>query len=114
MASIYGDDPEQSVNDLIDRFTKEAGKPPDMSAFLGGYAAVQAIEEGIKQAGSTDGEAMTRGDGAVHDEPFVLETTFTPEFHISLNRTVRIMEIQNGKTSFVTTWDASEVPTPSG
>ncbi len=114
MASIYGDDPEKSVNDLIDRFTKEAGKPPDVSAFLGGYAAVQAIEEGIKQAGSTDGEAMTAVMEQFTDEPFVLETTFTPEFHISLNRTVRIMEIQNGKTSFVTTWDASEVPTPSG
>ena len=59
-------------------------------------------------------EAMTEVMEQFTDEPFVLETTFTPEFHISLNRTVRIMEIQNGKTSFVTTWDASEVPTPSG
>ena len=92
MASIYGDDPDQEVNDLLATFEEESGAPPDVSAFLGGYAAVQAIQEAVTQAGSTDGEEMTAVMEEFTDEPFVLETTFTPEFHISLERTVRIMK----------------------
>ncbi len=114
MASIYGDDPDPEVKDLLATFEEESGAPPDVSAFLGGYAAVQAIEAAVTEAGSTDGEEMTAVMEEFTDEPFVLETTFTPEFHISLERTVRIMNIDDGKTSFVTEWDASEVPTPSG
>jgi branched-chain amino acid transport system substrate-binding protein len=114
MASIYGDDPDPKINDLVDRFEKKNGNPPDVSAFLAGYAGVQALQKGIEEAGSTDGEAMTKVMEHFTDEPFVLKTTFTPEFHISLNRTVRIMQIQDGKTSFVKTLDPKDIPTPSG
>jgi branched-chain amino acid transport system substrate-binding protein len=114
MASIYGDDPDAKINQLVDQFAKQTGNPPDVSAFLGGYAAVQAIQTAVQRAGSTDGEAMTKEMEQYDGEPFVLKTTFTPELHISLNRTVRVMQIQNGKTSFVTTWDATDIPTPTG
>lgn len=114
MASIYGDDPDAKVNKLIARYKASEGSPPDVSAFLAGYAVVQALQKGIEEAGSTDGKAMTEKMQTFKDEPFVLETTFTPTEHISLNRTVRIMKIDNGKTSFVTLFTPTDIPTPSG
>jgi branched-chain amino acid transport system substrate-binding protein len=114
MASIYGDDPDERVNETLTRFEEETGEPPLVSAFLGGFAAVEAIQKAVEEAGSTDGAAMTEVMQGFTEEPFIIETTFTPEFHITLDPTVRIMEVQNGKTSFVTEWKPSEVPTPGG
>jgi branched-chain amino acid transport system substrate-binding protein len=113
MASIYGDDPEAKVNKLIDRYKASEGSPPDVSAFLAGYAVIQALQKAIEEAGSTDGKAMTEKMQQFTDEPFVLQTTFTPTEHISLHRTVRIMKIDNGKTSFVTLFTPTDIPTPS-
>jgi branched-chain amino acid transport system substrate-binding protein len=114
MASLYGDDPDERVNETLATFEKETGEPPLVSAFLGGFAGVEAIQQAIEEAGSTDGQAMTEVMQEFTDEPFVLETTFTPEFHINLGPSVRIMKVENGKTSFVTELKPSEVPTPGG
>jgi branched-chain amino acid transport system substrate-binding protein len=114
-ASIYGDDPDAKINELVARYTKQAGKKPDVSAFLTGYAVVQALVQAIKETGgSTDGKALTAKMQAFSNEPFVLKTTYTPEFHISLKREVRILKISNGKTSVEGSWNAQEVPTPKG
>ena len=58
-ASIYGDDPDQKVNELVDRYKEKTGKLPDTSAFLTGYAMVQAIQKAVEGAdGSTEGSAL--------------------------------------------------------
>jgi hypothetical protein len=36
--------------------------------------------------------------------------TFTPELHLSPSQELRIMKIENGKTSFVEVWTPEEVP----
>lgn len=114
-ASIYGDDPNPKVNELVARYTKQAGKKPDVSAFLTGYAVVQAIVEAIKETGgNTDGKALTAKMQAFTGKPFLLKTTFTPEYHISLRREVRILKIDGGKTTAAGTWNAQDVPTPDG
>src|SRR5215207_6692183 len=114
-ASIYGDDPDDKVNELVTRYTEESGKAPDVSAFLTGYAVVEALAEAIKQAGgSTDGKELTAKMQGFTEEPFLLKTTYTPEWHISLEREVRILEIAGGKTSAHGSWTPQEVPTPKG
>jgi branched-chain amino acid transport system substrate-binding protein len=114
-ASIYGDDPNPKVNELVTRYTQQAGKKPDVSAFLTGYATVQAIVEAIKEAGgSTDGKTLTAKMQAFNAKPFLLKTSFTPQWHISLKREVRILKIEGGKTSTAGTWNAQDVPTPKG
>ncbi|HET8536639.1 MAG TPA: ABC transporter substrate-binding protein [Solirubrobacteraceae bacterium] len=114
-ASIYGDDPNPKVNELVSRYTQQAGKKPDVSAFLTGYATVQAIVEAIKESGgSTDGKTLTAKMQAFSAKPFLLKTTFTPQWHISLKREVRILKIEGGKTSTAGTWNAQDVPTPKG
>jgi branched-chain amino acid transport system substrate-binding protein len=114
-ASIFGDDPNPKVNELVDRYTQQSGKKPDVSAFLTGYAVVQAIVEALKETGGdTSGKAMTAKMQAFSEEPFILKTTYTPEFHISLKREVRILKIDGGKTSADGSWNAKDVPTPKG
>jgi branched-chain amino acid transport system substrate-binding protein len=113
-ASIYGDDPDKQVNDLVARYTKTTGKKPDTSAFITGYPTIQAIAKAVEEAGSTDGKAMTAKMQAFDAEPFLLTTTYTPEWHISLKRDVRIMKIDGGKTTVAGTWTTKEVPTPKG
>jgi branched-chain amino acid transport system substrate-binding protein len=114
-ASIYGDDPNEKVNELVDRYESETGKRPDVSAFLTGYATIEALAAAIERAdGSTDGEELTAQMESFADEPFLLKTTFTPEWHISLPREVRILQIEDGKTSAAGSWQPEEVPTPKG
>ena len=112
-ASIYGDDPDPTVNELVDRYEESEGGLPDNAAFLTGYAMVQAIAKAIEGAdGSTDGAALQEQLESFDDEQFLLPTTFSEEFHITLSRTLRVLEIQNEKTKFLEEWTPEEVPIP--
>jgi branched-chain amino acid transport system substrate-binding protein len=114
-ASIYGDDPDDKVNELVDRYKQESGNLPDTSAFLTGYAMVQAIKNAVEGAdGSTDGQALADQLQTFDNEDLLLPTTYDDEFHITLSRTLRIMQIQDGKTSFVDEWTPKDVPIPEG
>jgi branched-chain amino acid transport system substrate-binding protein len=114
-ASIYGDDPDDKVNELVDRYKQETGKSPDTSAFLTGYAMVQAIQRAVEDAdGSTDGQALADQLQTFDNEDLLLPTTYDDQFHITLSRTLRIMQIQDGKTSFVDEWTPKDVPIPEG
>ncbi len=111
--SIYGDDSNQAINDLVSRYRKQEGSIPDTSLFLTGYAMVEAIATAIERAGgSTDGASLQAELEKFKNEDFLLPTTFTPEQHISFERTLRILEIQDGKSSLVTEYKPKEVPVP--
>jgi len=111
--SIYGDDPDGKVNDLVTRFVKETSKKPDNGLFLTGYATVQAIAKAIELAGgSTDGSALAAKLDTFKDEPLLLPTTFTKDLHITTDRTERVMEIKDGKSAFVQNWKPAQVPIP--
>jgi branched-chain amino acid transport system substrate-binding protein len=110
-ASIYGDDSEDQINQLVARYKKKEGKLPDTSLFLTGYATTQAIAKAIEGAGgSTEGTDLQGQLEKFDDEDLLLPATFTAENHISFKRTLRIMEIQNGKTKLVTEFSPKSVP----
>jgi branched-chain amino acid transport system substrate-binding protein len=114
-ASIYGDDPNEEVNELVERFQKKEGKLPETSAFLTGYAMVQAITKAVEgTGGSTDGTELQEQLETFDEEPLLLPTTFTDKYHISLKRELRVMQIQNGETSFLETWTPKVTPVPAG
>jgi branched-chain amino acid transport system substrate-binding protein len=114
-ASIYGDDPEQKVNEVLDRYQKEVGKLPEFASFLTGYAMVEAIATAVEGAeGSTEGTALQEQLETFKDEPLLLPTTFTSEYHITTDRTLRILEIQDGVTSFLESWAPEVTPIPEG
>lgn len=108
--SIFGDDPDPKVNDLVKRYQEKTSKLPDTAAFITGYAMVQAIAEAVKGAGgSTDGKALADQFQTFHDKPFVIPVTFTATDHIAFQRKLRIIQIKNGKSSLVTTLTPAKV-----
>lgn len=110
-ASIYGDDPDPAVNQLVERYTTENGKKPDNSAFITGYAMVQAIAKAIEEAGgTTDGQALRAKLETFANEPFVLPTTFSSTWHIAVTRKLRVLQIAKGKTSFLEAAEPEKVP----
>ena len=108
-ASVYGDDPDPAVRDLIAKM-KKAGQPPATGGFVTGAAAVDGLVEAIKKnGGATDGEKLAEttegfsGLGTVSGD-----VSFSPEFHSAFGREYRVIEIQNGKPRFTGTVEAGE------
>lgn len=109
--SIFGDDPDPAVNDLVQRYKAKTGKLPDTAAFITGYAMVQALDAAIKGAGgSTDGKALAEQFQTFRDKPFVIPVTFTATDHIAFKRKLRIIQIKDGRSSLVTTLTPDSVP----
>jgi branched-chain amino acid transport system substrate-binding protein len=114
-ASIYGDDPDPVVNKLVERYTTKKGKIPDNAAFITGYAMVQAIAKAVEESGgSTDGKTLGAKLETFSAEKFVLPTTYTAEQHIAFERTLRVQQIKDGKTSFLVEANPKDVPVPKG
>jgi branched-chain amino acid transport system substrate-binding protein len=112
-ASIYGDDPDPKVNELVDRYKQKTGKLPDTSAFLTGYAMVQAIANAVEGAdGSTEGSALQAQLEQFDNEDLVLPTTFDDQYHITFDRSLALMQIKDGDTSYLDEAQPSDVPVP--
>jgi branched-chain amino acid transport system substrate-binding protein len=111
-ASTYGDDPNPEVNRVVKAYEKLAGEPPLTSVGLTGYVLGQLYAAAVEKAGSTDTEAVTKALNETTEEPTLLgPMTYTPEVHIALTRPMAVIEIKNGKPSFLeTTQTAGEPP----
>lgn len=114
--SIYGDDPNPEINQFFSDYEKETGAPAISSFVLTGYGLMQAVEKAIeKTGGSTEGAELAAALESFKDEPLILgPTSFSKEHHVDLRREMTIMQVQDGKTSFVTRWRPEEVPTTTG
>jgi branched-chain amino acid transport system substrate-binding protein len=100
-ASVYGDDPNAQVKDLISKLTAEK-KPPATGGFVTGAAAVDGIVAAVKQAGgSTDGAKLADAMAKFKDLSTISgNVSFTPQLHSVFGREYRIIHIQNGKPKF--------------
>jgi branched-chain amino acid transport system substrate-binding protein len=108
-ASVYGDDPDPGVRELIAEL-KKAGAPPATGGFVTGAAAVDGIVEAIrKNNGSTDGERLAETtEGFSGLDTVSGSVSFSPEFHSAFGREYRVIEIKNGKPRFTGTIEAGE------
>jgi branched-chain amino acid transport system substrate-binding protein len=108
-ASVYGDDPDPAVRNLIAEM-KKAGQPPATGGFVTGAAAVDGIVEAIKENnGSTEGEKLAASTEKFSGLKTVSgEVSFSPEFHTAFGREYRVIEIKDGKPRFTGTVKAGE------
>jgi branched-chain amino acid transport system substrate-binding protein len=108
-ASVYGDDPDPAVRDLIAKMTA-ADQPPATGGFVTGAAAVDGIVEAIKEnGGATKGEKLADTTEGFSGLATVSgDVSFSPEFHSAFGREYRVIEIQNGKPRFTGTVKAGE------
>lgn len=111
-ASIYGDDPNPKVNEFVKEFTKAEGERPETAYALFGPSIVELFKTAVERAGgSTEGTALSDQLNKFKKVPTLVgATTYTPEIHIALDRPMLVMQIQNGKPSYLETWQVKEAP----
>jgi len=101
-ASVFGDDPRETINQLFARIGEETGRKPVTSFDLTGYALGEAVGLAIERSGSVEGEVLSEELEKFDGEPLILgPTTFNDTKHITPLRPMAIIEIQNGEPSFL-------------
>ena len=116
VGSLYGDDPNPKVNELVDKYEAEHDKLPDTSVgIIGGYDAVTLIAKAIEESGgSTDGAELTATIQSVGElELLTGPVSYSEELHVPLVGDERIMLIDDNKTRFVELRRAEKAPLPS-
>jgi branched-chain amino acid transport system substrate-binding protein len=110
-ASVFGDDPNEEVRDLIDALT-EAGSQPGTGGFLAGAGAIDGVAEAIRRAGgSTDGEELANEMEQFENvETISGNVNFSEEFHTVFGREYRVIEIQGNEGRYVEGVTAQVVP----
>jgi branched-chain amino acid transport system substrate-binding protein len=97
--SLYGDDPDPKVNELLAAY-RAAHPGPMAGGGTTGYAMIQVIAEAIIQAGTTDGKTLAATLEKFVDVPTVVgPTTFDSKYHVQYNRPMRVMKLSAGKHS---------------
>ncbi|HET9507695.1 MAG TPA: ABC transporter substrate-binding protein [Gaiellaceae bacterium] len=101
-ASVFGDDPSEEVQDLIQAMT-DAGAQPGTGGFITGAAAIDGVAEAIRRAGgSTDGEALADEMEQFEDvETISGNVNFSEELHSVFGREYRVVKIDNNEASYV-------------
>ncbi len=115
-ASIFGDDPNSQVNEFVKTFTEAEGEKPETAYALFGPAILELFQTAVEDAGgTTEGQALADELDQFDEVPTMVgATTYTPEFHIALDRPMLIMQIQDGKPSYLETWEVEKAPSLNG
>jgi branched-chain amino acid transport system substrate-binding protein len=110
-ASIFGDDPNEDVRELIQALT-DAGSQPGTGGFLAGAGAIDGVVEAIRRAdGSTEGEALASElEGFEDVETISGNVNFSPELHSVFGREYRVVEIQDNQGTYFGPITAKTVP----
>lgn len=109
-ASVFGDDPNAKVNDLLKAYKEMTGQDAATSGLVTGASTIEAFAEAAKQAGSFDGKAMAEAMEKFKDVELTAgPTSFSPELHVSVTRPMAVLKITDGKDAFVE-YRAAEKP----
>jgi branched-chain amino acid transport system substrate-binding protein len=114
-ASLYGDDPRPAVNELIAVVKENLGSVPFTSFTIPGYSAVEALVKGTQKAGTTDPDKLIAAlETFDNEELLVGPVTYNAETHIRMqgDNDVAIMQVDQGKPSFVEMVTPEEIPAP--
>lgn len=100
-ASVFGDDPDADVKQLIVDL-EAAGSPPGTGGFMTGAGAIEALAAAIEETDSTDGatlaEFMSTLDGL---DTISGSISFSPELHTVFGREYRMMRFDAGTPVFI-------------
>jgi branched-chain amino acid transport system substrate-binding protein len=102
-ASPFGDDPNPRVNAIAKRLQQRPGVSRLTGGeFVSGYSLMEALKLAVQRAKSTDTTKVVKALQGFRQVPLLMgPTTFTKKDRQSLGRPMRIMQIQNGKPSFL-------------
>lgn len=101
-ASKNGDDPDPAVNQAAADYEKAYGQRPSVGGFVTGATTLEALKAAYDSAGSWDGKKITAAMEAFRGEKFLAgPTSFSSTLHISVDRPMRVLQVQNGKLVYV-------------
>jgi len=109
-ASVFGDDPNPEVQELLAAFEASTGSPAATSGLVTGASTIEAFKIAAEQAGTTDGSAVAAALESFDNVDLTAgPTSFSPELHVNVTRPMAIMQIQDGAHSFIE-YRAAEQP----
>lgn len=111
--SLYGDDPRPQINTIVNQVRSQMAGVPFTSFALPGYSAVQALAQGIKAAGTTDGKKLVAAMEAFNNQQFLVgPVTYTAQEHTRMLGDVQVamMQITAGKPKFVNLYAPKYIP----
>lgn len=115
-ASVYGDDPEAKVQELVDKYEESSGSAPEGAYVVFGYSIIQAIKAAVeKTGGSTEGPKLRDALETFREQPLLVgPMTFTKELHVDPFRPEKVIKVENGKPAYLETVTPETVPDPFG
>jgi branched-chain amino acid transport system substrate-binding protein len=108
MVSSAGDDPSAAVNTAV----KGIKAPGGTIYGLFGYEVVETIAKALeKDGGKADGPSLAKAIESFKNEPLLVgPTTYTAKCHAAVGRKMAMVQIQNGKPSFLENVTPKKVP----
>jgi len=105
--SLFGDDPDQAVNDFIQEMV-DMGEPPLTAALLGGAQAIDALAAAIEATGGTDASALAAYLEGLDNETLIMgEVTLNADNHTVFGRPHRIMGVTDSMPAYMETRTAT-------
>jgi len=111
--SISGDDPVAGRRDFFKRYAQATGSPPASSVYpIMGYAAIQTIAKALELThGDADGAVLAKALETLKSQPLISgPTTYSATCHIPVGRPLQVVQIQQGKESYVGEITPAHVP----
>jgi branched-chain amino acid transport system substrate-binding protein len=101
-ASVWGDDPNPKVNDLLAAFQTKTGGPAGTSGLITGASSVEAFALAATRAASFDGKALAGEMEKFKNEDLTAgPTSFDATLHVNVSRPMAVLKITDGKDAFV-------------
>ena len=100
-ASLFGDDPNQEVQDFLVDLTGRFG-PPTTASFLSGAQTIEAIAQAIEATGGTDAAALAAFLEGFDNKSLIMgEVTLNADNHTVFGRPHRIMGVSDSMPFFM-------------
>jgi branched-chain amino acid transport system substrate-binding protein len=97
MLSMFGNEANEAKQKTLERYVGKYGKPA-VGDFLFGYSVVEGWALAVERAGTFDPKAVrTELEKFRNEELTVGSTTYTSELHITTQREMMMMNIEDGK-----------------
>jgi branched-chain amino acid transport system substrate-binding protein len=108
MVSSAGDDPSAAVNAAV----KGIKAPGGTIYGLFGYEVVETIAKALeKDGGKADGPTLAKAIESFRNQPLLVgPTTYSAKCHAAVGRKMAMIQIQNGKASFLSNVTPKKVP----
>jgi branched-chain amino acid transport system substrate-binding protein len=101
-ASVFGDDPNPKVVDLLAAYKAKTGQDAATSRLITGASTIEAFKLAAELAGSFDGAALAEEFNNFDNEDLTAgPTSFSADLHVNVKRPMAVITVNGGKHQFV-------------